>query len=259
MAGKLLNLTLKVWKQPSSKEKGQFEVYKINGVSTESSFLEMLDMLNEQLVEQDKEPVAFDHDCREGICGMCSLFINGRAHGPDTGITTCQLHMRMFNDGDTIVIEPWRSAAFPVIKDLIVDRTALDRIQHAGGFVSVNTSGNTIDANSIPVEKEKADKAFAAAACIGCGACVATCKNGSAMLFVSAKVSQYALLPQGKVEATRRVLNMVKKMDEEGFGNCTNTGACSVECPKGISLENIARLNREFLHASVANDIKEEV
>ncbi len=258
MAGKLLSLTLKIWRQASHKEKGKFEEYKLQGVSTESSFLEMLDMLNEQLVEQDKEPVAFDHDCREGICGMCSLYINGRAHGPDRGITTCQLHMRMFNDGDTIVIEPWRSAGFPVIKDLIVDRTAFDRIQHAGGFVSVNTSGNTIDANAIPVEKEKADKAFAAAACIGCGACVATCKNGSAMLFVSAKVSQFALLPQGRVEATRRVLNMVKKMDEEGFGNCTNTGACEIECPKGISLENIARMNREFLRASVVNDIREE-
>ncbi|MGM5629690.1 succinate dehydrogenase/fumarate reductase iron-sulfur subunit [Apibacter raozihei] len=258
MAGKLLNLTLKVWRQAGSGQQGKFEEYKLEGVSTESSFLEMLDMLNEQLVEQDKEPVSFDHDCREGICGMCSLFINGRAHGPDRGITTCQLHMRMFNDGDTIVIEPWRSAGFPVIKDLIVDRTAFDRIQHAGGFVSVNTSGNTIDANAIPVEKEKADKAFAAAACIGCGACVATCKNGSAMLFVSAKVSQYALLPQGRVEATRRVLNMVRKMDEEGFGNCTNTGACEVECPKGISLENIARMNREFLFASLSNDIKAE-
>ncbi|PQL94000.1 succinate dehydrogenase/fumarate reductase iron-sulfur subunit [Apibacter adventoris] len=258
MAGKLLNLTLKVWRQAGKTEKGKFEEYKLQGVSTESSFLEMLDMLNEQLVDSDKEPVAFDHDCREGICGMCSLFINGRAHGPDRGITTCQLHMRMFNDGDTIVIEPWRSAGFPVIKDLIVDRTAFDRIQHAGGFVSVNTSGNTIDANAIPIEKEKADKAFAAAACIGCGACVATCKNGSAMLFVSAKVSQFALLPQGRVEATRRVLNMVRKMDEEGFGNCTNTGACEVECPKGISLENIARMNREFIYASVVNDIKAE-
>ncbi|TWP26042.1 succinate dehydrogenase/fumarate reductase iron-sulfur subunit [Apibacter muscae] len=258
MAGKLLNLKLKVWRQAKKDQKGSFEEYKLEGVSTESSFLEMLDMLNEQLVEQDKEPVAFDHDCREGICGMCSLYINGRAHGPDRGITTCQLHMRMFNDGDTIVIEPWRSAGFPVIKDLIVDRTAFDRIQHAGGFISVDTSGNTIDANAIPIEKEKADKAFAAAACIGCGACVATCKNGSAMLFVSAKVSQFALLPQGKIESTRRVLNMVKKMDEEGFGNCTNTGACEIECPKGISLENIARMNREFLHASIVNDIKYE-
>lgn len=258
MAGKLLNLTLKVWRQASKTEKGKFEEYKIQGVSTESSFLEMLDMLNEQLIEEDKEPVAFDHDCREGICGMCSLFINGRAHGPDRGITTCQLHMRMFNDGDTIVIEPWRSAGFPVIKDLIVDRTAFDRIQQAGGFISVNTSGRTVDADTIPIEKEKADKAFAAAACIGCGACVATCKNGSAMLFVSAKVSQYALLPQGKIEATRRVLNMVRKMDEEGFGNCTNTGACAVECPKGISLENIARMNREFVYASVVNDVKAE-
>lgn len=258
MAGKLLNLTLKVWRQAGKTEKGKFEEYKIQGVSTESSFLEMLDMLNEQLIEEDKEPVAFDHDCREGICGMCSLYINGRAHGPDRGITTCQLHMRMFNDGDTIVIEPWRSAGFPVIKDLIVDRTAFDRIQQAGGFISVNTSGRTVDADTIPIEKEKADKAFAAAACIGCGACVATCKNGSAMLFVSAKVSQYALLPQGRIEATRRVLNMVRKMDEEGFGNCTNTGACAVECPKGISLENIARMNREFVYASIVNDVKAE-
>ena len=203
------------------------------------------------LINEKKEPVAFDHDCREGICGMCSLYINGRAHGPDSGITTCQLHMRMFKDGDTIYIEPWRSKAFPVVKDLVVDRSAFDRIQQAGGFVSVNTSGNTIDANSIPVPKDDADKAFEAAACIGCGACVATCKNGSAMLFVGAKVSQYALLPQGKVEATQRVLNMVRQMDEEGFGNCTNTGACEIECPKGISLENIARMNREYLKASL--------
>lgn len=254
MAGKNINIKLKIWRQANSSASGQFENYSLDGVSVDSSFLEMLDMLNEQLVNSGQEPVAFDHDCREGICGTCSLYINGRAHGPDTGITTCQLHMRMFNDGDTITIEPWRSAAFPVIKDLIVDRTALDRIQAAGGFVSVNTSGNTLDANAIPVPKEDADKAFAAAACIGCGACVATCKNGSAMLFVGAKVSQYALLPQGKVEATRRVMNMVKQMDEEGFGNCTNTGACEVECPKGISLENIARLNREYLFASVVSE-----
>ena len=196
------------------------------------------------------DPIAFDHDCREGICGMCSMFINGEAHGPDRLVTTCQLHMRKFNDGDTITIEPFRANAFPVVKDLAVDRSAFDRIQHSGGFVSVNTSGNTQDANAIPIEKHDADRAFDAATCIGCGACVATCKNASAMLFVSAKVSQYALLPQGKVEATDRVMNMVKQMDEEGFGNCTNTGACEVECPKGISLENIARMNREYLSAT---------
>jgi succinate dehydrogenase / fumarate reductase iron-sulfur subunit len=250
-SAKNINITLKIWRQKDSKAKGQLETYKLNDVSTASSFLEMLDQLNEQLINEGTEPIAFDHDCREGICGMCSLFINGRAHGPDSGVTTCQLHMRMFNDGDTVFVEPWRSRAFPVIKDLVVDRSAFDRIQQAGGFVSVNTSGNTIDANATPIPKEDADKAFMAAACIGCGACVATCKNGSAMLFVGAKVSQYALLPQGKVEATTRVLNMVRQMDEEGFGNCTNTGACEVECPKGISLENIARMNREYLSASI--------
>ncbi|MET3732981.1 succinate dehydrogenase/fumarate reductase iron-sulfur subunit [Moheibacter stercoris] len=254
MASKNINIKLKIWRQAGDKSKGKFESYSLNGVSTDSSFLEMLDMLNEQLVNEGKEPVAFDHDCREGICGMCSLYINGRAHGPDREITTCQLHMRSFKDGETITIEPWRSAAFPVIKDLIVDRSSFDRIQHAGGFISVNTSGNTIDANSIPVPKADADKAFAAATCIGCGACVATCKNGSAMLFVGAKVSQFALLPQGKVEATHRVLNMVKQMDAEGFGNCTNTGACEVECPKGISLENIARMNREYLSAKIVSE-----
>jgi succinate dehydrogenase / fumarate reductase iron-sulfur subunit len=208
-------------------------------------------MLNEQLMEQGIDPVAFDHDCREGICGACSMFINGEAHGPDRLVTTCQLHMRKFKDGDTIHIEPFRAKPFPVIKDLVVDRSSFDRIQHAGGFVSVNTSGNTQDANALPIEKEAADKAFDAASCIGCGACVASCKNASAMLFVSAKVSQYALLPQGQVEATDRVMNMVKQMDEEGFGNCTNTGACEVECPKGISLENIARMNREYLTANL--------
>lgn len=248
---KNINIKLKVWRQKKASDKGQMVDYSLNDVSTDSSFLEMMDQLNEQLVAEKKEPIAFDHDCREGICGMCSMYINGRAHGPDTGITTCQLHMRMFNDGDTIYVEPWRSKAFPVIKDLVVDRSAFDRIQQAGGFVSVNTSGNTIDANTIPVPKADADKAFEAAACIGCGACVATCKNGSAMLFVGAKVSQYALLPQGRVEATDRVLNMVRQMDEEGFGNCTNTGACEIECPKGISLENIARMNREYLKASL--------
>ncbi len=250
-SSKFININLKIWRQKNAKEKGKIETYKLDNVSIESSFLEMLDQLNEQLVSERKEPVAFDHDCREGICGMCSLFINGRAHGPDTGITTCQLHMRMFKNNDTIYVEPWRSKAFPVIKDLVVDRSAFDRIQQAGGFVSVNTSGNTIDANATPVAKHDADRAFEAAACIGCGACVATCKNGSAMLFVGAKVSQYALLPQGKIEATQRVLNMVRQMDEEGFGNCTNTGACEVECPKGISLENIARMNREYLVASL--------
>jgi succinate dehydrogenase / fumarate reductase iron-sulfur subunit len=251
MASKNINVTLKIWRQKDSKARGQMETYKLDNVSTDSSFLEMLDQLNEQLIEERKDPVAFDHDCREGICGMCSLYINGRPHGPDTGITTCQLHMRMFDDGDTIYIEPWRSVAFPVIKDLVVDRSSFDRIQQAGGYVSVGTSGNTVDANSIPVNKQDADDAFDVATCIGCGACVAACKNGSAMLFVSAKVSQFALLPQGKVEASRRVQNMVAQMDEEGFGNCTNTGACEVECPKGISLESIARMNREYLNAKI--------
>ena len=247
----MMNLTLKVWRQANADAKGKMETYQMNEVSPDMSFLEMMDVLNEQLIEKGIDPVAFDHDCREGICGMCSMFINGEAHGPDRLITTCQLHMRKFKDGDTITIEPFRAKAFPVIKDLTVDRSSFDRIQQAGGFVSVNTSGNTQDANAIPIDKHDADKAFDAAACIGCGACVATCKNASAMLFVSAKVSQYALLPQGKVEATDRVLNMVNQMDEEGFGNCTNTGACEVECPKGISLENIARMNREYLYASL--------
>lgn len=246
-----MKLTLKIWRQAHATAKGSMQTYQIEDVSPDMSFLEMMDVLNEQLIVQGIEPVAFDHDCREGICGSCSMFINGEAHGPDRLITTCQLHMRKFKDGDTIYIEPFRAKAFPVIKDLVVDRTAFDRIQHAGGFVSVNTSGNTQDANAIPIEKADADKAFDAATCIGCGACVATCKNASAMLFVSAKVSQFALLPQGQVEATDRVLNMVKQMDAEGFGNCTNTGACEVECPKGISLENIARMNREFLSANV--------
>ena len=246
-----MNLTLKVWRQKNSQEKGRMVDYKVTNISDHMSFLEMLDVLNEQLIEKGEEPVAFDHDCREGICGMCSLFINGEAHGPDRGVTTCQLHMRMFKDGDTITIEPWRATAFPVIKDLIVDRTAFERIQQAGGYISVNTSGNTQDANAIPIPKYDADRSMDAAACIGCGACVATCKNSSAMLFVAAKVSQFALLPQGRVEATERVLNMVNQMEHEGFGNCTNTGACEVECPKGISLENIARLNREYLKASI--------
>ena len=246
-----MNLTLKVWRQANAKAKGSMENYSIADVSPDMSFLEMMDVLNEQLIGKGIDPIAFDHDCREGICGMCSMFINGEAHGPDRLVTTCQLHMRKFKDGDTITIEPFRAQAFPVIKDLTVDRSAFDRVQQAGGFVSVNTSGNTQDANTIPIGKQDADKAFDAAACIGCGACVASCKNASAMLFVSAKISQYALLPQGKVEATDRVMNMVKQMDEEGFGNCTNTGACEVECPKGISLENIARMNREYLFASL--------
>ncbi len=246
-----MNLTLKVWRQANKSAKGKMETYQIKEISPDMSFLEMMDVLNEQLMLEQIDPIAFDHDCREGICGMCSMFINGEAHGPDRLVTTCQLHMRKFKNGDTITIEPFRAKAFPVIKDLTVDRSSFDRVQQAGGFVSVNTSGNTQDANAIPIDKHDADKAFDAATCIGCGACVATCKNASAMLFVSAKVSQYSLLPQGKVEASDRVLNMVKQMDEEGFGNCTNTGACEVECPKGISLENIARMNREYLFASL--------
>ena len=249
-----MKLTLKIWRQKDRNDKGGIQTYPVDNVSEHMSFLEMMDVLNEQLVSEGKEPIAFDHDCREGICGMCSMYINGEAHGPDREITTCQLHMRKFKDGDTIYIEPFRAKGFPIIKDLVVDRTALDRIQHAGGFVSVNTSGNTQDANALPIPKHDADNAFDAATCIGCGACVATCKNASAMLFVSAKVSQFALLPQGKVEAKRRVLNMVEQMDKEGFGNCTNTGACEVECPKGISLENIARMNREYLKASLVSE-----
>ena len=246
-----MKLTLKIWRQENANAKGTIQTYPVDGIAPDMSFLEMLDVLNAQLINQGDNPVVFDHDCREGICGSCSLQINGEPHGPDRRVTTCQLHMRKFNDGDTIVIEPFRAKAFPVVKDLMIDRSAFDRIQHAGGYISVNTSGNTIDANAIPVNKENADDSFAAATCIGCGACVAACKNASAMLFTSAKVSQYALLPQGQVEATERVLNMVEQMDKEGFGNCTNTGACEVECPKGISLENIARLNREYLSASI--------
>ena len=247
-----LNLTLKVWRQKGPKEQGHFETYSLSNISPNSSFLEMMDVLNEQLINEGKEPVAFDHDCREGICGMCSMYINGEAHGPDDHVTTCQLHMRKFKDGDTITVEPWRSAGFPVIKDLIVDRSAFDKIMQAGGFVSVNTGG-VPDGNAIPIPKPAADEAMDAASCIGCGACVATCKNGSAMLFVSAKVSQLALLPQGKVEAARRAKAMVAKMDELGFGNCTNTGACEAQCPKGVSITNIARLNREFLCAKFAD------
>jgi succinate dehydrogenase / fumarate reductase, iron-sulfur subunit len=250
MAGNM-NLKLKIWRQNGPSDKGAMKDYQLGGVSPDMSFLEMIDVLNDKLIREGDDPVTFDHDCREGICGMCSMFINGEAHGPNRGVTTCQLHMRSFNDGDTIYIEPWRAAGFPVIKDLMVDRGAFDRIQQAGGFISVNTSGRTLDANAIPVPKEDADKAFSAATCIGCGACAATCPNGSAMLFVSAKVSQFALLPQGHPERKERVLNMVKQMDEEGFGNCSNIGACEVQCPKNISLENIARMNREYLMANV--------
>jgi succinate dehydrogenase / fumarate reductase, iron-sulfur subunit len=245
-----MKLTLKVWRQKNSKANGQLATYQLNDISPDMSFLEMFDVLNEQLITKGEDPIAFDHDCREGICGACSMFINGRPHGPKGRITTCQLHMRSFKDGDTIVVEPWRAAAFPVIKDLTVDRSAFDRIIAKGGYISVNT-GNAQDANNLPIPKPDADKAFEAAACIGCGACVATCKNSSAMLFVSAKISQLALLPQGQVERTTRAKNMVAQMDEEGFGNCTNTGACEIECPKGITLENIARMNREFYMANI--------
>ena len=250
MAHNSINIKVKVWRQKDAQDKGHFETYDVNNVSTDSSFLEMMDVLNEQLINEGKEPVAFDHDCREGICGMCSLYINGHAHGPDTLVTTCQLHMRKFKDGETITVEPWRSKGFPVFKDLMVDRTAFDKIIQAGGFISVNT-GNAVDANALLIPKADADESMDAASCIGCGACVATCKNSSAMLFVSAKVSQLALLPQGKVEASRRAKAMVAKMDELGFGACSNTGACEMECPKGISLSNIARLNREFLVAAI--------
>jgi len=249
MEGKTMNLTLKIWRQKNAKEAGNFVTYKVTDISEDMSFLEMFDVLNEKLIQNGEEPVAFDHDCREGICGTCSMYINGRAHGPNRGTTTCQLHMRFFRDGETIVIEPWRAAGFPVIKDLVVDRTSFDKIISAGGFVSINT-GNAQDANAIPIPKKDADDAFNAAACIGCGACVASCKNSSAMLFVSAKVSQLALLPQGKIESVARVKAMVDAMDEAGFGNCTNTGSCEVECPKEISLENISRMNREYLAAN---------
>ncbi len=247
-----MKITLKVWRQQNGKTPGNFNTYTLPDVSEDMSFLEMFDVLNDELIRKGEDPIAFDHDCREGICGMCSMYINGRAHGPLTGTTTCQLHMRHFNDGDTIVVEPWRASAFPIIKDLMVDRSAFDRVIQAGGFISVNT-GNAVDANSIPIPKEDADKAFDAAACIGCGACVATCKNASAMLFVSAKVSQLALLPQGQPERHLRVKKMVEVMDEEGFGNCTNTGACEVECPKGISLDHIARMNRDYLVSNIVD------
>ena len=249
-----MNLTLKVWRQNGPQDKGNLETHQLSGVTGDMSFLEMMDVLNDKIIREGGDPIAFDHDCREGICGMCSMFINGEAHGPGRGVTTCQLHMRSFKDGDTITIEPWRASAFPVVKDLAVDRGAFDRIIQAGGYVSVNTSGETLDANAIPVPKMDADEAFNAATCIGCGACVATCKNASAMLFVSAKVSQFALLPQGQPERKRRVTRMVEQMDKEGFGNCTNTGACAVECPKGIDLTNIARMNRDFMNASVTGE-----
>ncbi|MDR0560067.1 MAG: succinate dehydrogenase/fumarate reductase iron-sulfur subunit [Prevotellaceae bacterium] len=245
-----MKFKLKIWRQKNAKTKGQFETYNIENVSPDTSFLEMLDILNDKLIKEGKAPVSFDHDCREGICGMCSLYINGRAHGPDDEVTTCQLHMRKFKDGDTITVEPWRSAAFPVIKDLVVDRYAFDKILQAGGFISVNTGG-VPDGNTIPVSKENADESMDAAACIGCGACVATCKNGSAMLFVAARVSSLAKLPQGKIEGAKRAKAMVAKMDELGFGGCTNTQACEAECPKAISISHIARLNREFLCAKI--------
>jgi len=250
-----MTLKLKIWRQKGPRDAGKMVDYTLAGVSEHMSFLEMMDVLNQQLIEKGEDPVAFDHDCREGICGTCSMYINGRAHGPMTGTTTCQLHMRHFKDGDTVVIEPWRAKSFPVIKDLVVDRSAFDRIVQAGGYVSVNT-GAAPDGNAIPIRKENADEAFDAATCIACGACVATCVNGSAMLFVSAKISQLALLPQGQPERKERALSMVEQMDKEGFGNCSNTGACEVECPKGISLENIARMNREFIDASVTKKKK---
>ena len=248
---KNISLTVNVWRQKSNGDAGSFVKYELSDLNPHMSFLEMMDVLNEDLINKKTSPVSFDHDCREGICGTCSMVINGKPHGPQKATTSCQLHLFNFKDGDEIFVEPWRAKSFPIIKDLVVDRSAFDRIQHAGGYISVNTSGNTQDANSIPINKDDADSAFDAATCIGCGACVATCKNSSAMLFVGAKVSQYSLLPQGQTEASRRVINMVNQMDLEGFGNCSNTGACEVECPKGISLDNIARMNRELMKASI--------
>lgn len=248
-----INLKLKIWRQKNISDKGNFEIFDMPGVSTHMSFLEMLDVLNDRLIKEGKEPVAFDHDCREGICGMCSMYINGRAHGPLRGTTTCQLHMRHFSNGETITIEPWRAEAFPVVKDLVVDRTAFEKIMQAGGYISVNT-GNAPDANTLPVEKAKAEEAMDAAACIGCGACVASCKNASAMLFMSAKVSQFALLPQGAPERKVRVLKMIEAHDEAGFGSCTNTRACESECPKEVSIAHIARFNREYLCASLTSE-----
>ncbi len=247
-----MNFSLKIWRQKDAKSKGAFKTYRVENISPDTSFLEMLDILNNNLVHAGEEPVAFDHDCREGICGMCSLHINGHAHGPEQAVTTCQLYMRRFKDGDVITVEPWRSAAFPVIKDCMVDRSAFDKIQQAGGYISVRTGGPR-DANSILIPKQDADEAMDCATCIGCGACVAACKNGSAMLFVSSKVSQLALLPQGRPEAAKRVKAMIAKMDELGFGNCTNTRACEAVCPKNETVANIARLNREFLKAKLAD------
>ncbi len=248
-----MNLTLKVWRQKNSKDKGRFETYKVENISSEMSFLEMFDVLNERLVTEGKDPIAFDHDCREGICGSCAMYVNGKPHGPWKLNTVCQLHMRAYKDGDTIVVEPWRANAFPVIKDLVTDRTAFDRIIQAGGYISVNT-GNAVDANAVAINKDEADASFAAAACIGCGACVAACKNSSAMLFVGAKVSHLSLLPQGQPEHHSRVIDMVNQMDKEGFGACTNIGACEATCPKGITLESIARLNNEYFAASLVAD-----
>ncbi len=243
-----INIKLRIWRQKNNKERGNFETYELKKVSNQMSFLETIDVLNEKLLQENKEPIAFDHDCREGICGMCSMVINGKPHGPWEGTTTCQLHMRAFNDGDTITVEPFRANSFPVVKDLMVDRSAFDRIIQAGGYISVNT-GNAVDANALPVNKQNADDAFAAAACIGCGACVAVCKNASASLFVSAKIAHLSLLPQGQVERQTRAIAMVNQMDTEGFGSCTNTGACEAVCPKEISITNIGRMNREVLQA----------
>ncbi|MBS1640769.1 MAG: succinate dehydrogenase/fumarate reductase iron-sulfur subunit [Bacteroidetes bacterium] len=248
-----MNLNLKVWRQKNSNTKGEFKMYRVENISSEMSFLEMFDVLNEKLIADGEEPIAFDHDCREGICGACSMYIDGKPHGPWHANTTCQLHMRAFKDGDTVVVEPWRANTFPVIKDLVVDRTAFDRIIQAGGYISVNT-GNAVDGNALPINKDKADASFAAAMCIGCGACVAACKNSSAMLFLSAKVSHLALLPQGEPERHSRVLNMIDQMDKEGFGSCTNTGACEATCPKEISISNIAKLNQEYLCASLTSE-----
>jgi succinate dehydrogenase / fumarate reductase, iron-sulfur subunit len=251
---KTMKLTLNVWRQPNGQTKGHFELYQLDGVNEHMSFLEMMDVLNEQLIARGQNPVAFDHDCREGICGACSMVIDGRPHGPNEGTTTCQLHMRYYKDGDKITIEPFRAKAFPVIKDLVVDRSSFDRIINAGGYVSVST-GQAVEANSLPIDKHKADAAFDAASCIGCGACVASCVNASAMLFVSAKLTQFAMLPQGQPERDLRVQKMVEQMDAEGFGNCSNTGACAVECPKGISLENIALMNREYYRSKLLSKI----
>ena len=253
MSSKTINLVLKVWRQNGPNDKGHFDTFRAKDISIDCSFLEMLDIVNEQLAAESKEPIAFDHDCREGICGMCGTVINGRPHGPDRETTLCQLHMRRFKDGDTLVIEPWRAKAFPIIKDLVVDRSALDQLIAAGGYTSVN-AGNAQDANCLPISKVNADLAMDAAACIGCGACVAACPNASAMLFVSAKVSHLGLLPQGRPEAAKRVLAMVKKMDVLGFGNCTNHKECEVECPKAVKITNIARLNREFIKATLVSN-----